>query len=334
MVTPPPRPPVPLSELPEEAASALTGWLGSDWTVEPLPGDVSVRRYFRIRTTEGTRILAWYPPDVRRQLARVVAANEALAPGLPVPAIYACSESAILQEDVGDLTLYRALEEDRAAGVRLFGRAVDLLDGLQSLPDPGLNPPFTAEFFVSELEMAREYFVEKLTGGDGRGAAGMFETLARTVARHPYVVCHRDYHGHNIHIVNGSLSVIDYQDVRLGPDTYDLASLLRDRGVGRLLGGEVELELLERRGAASPDPRAYRRRYYETLLQRSVKIIGTFAKQPIVRGWTRYLAFIPSTLESIHRCLDQLPEFEALRDIFPVSFDTEAAAQRVRELKG
>lgn len=334
MTTPLPRPAIPLSELPEEAASALTGWLGSTWTVESLPGDVSVRRYFRVRTAVGTRILAWYPSDVRRQLGRVVAANAALAPGLPVPRIYAHSESAVLQEDVGDLTLYRLLEEDHATGLRFFQGAVDLLDSLQRLPDPGLNPPFTAEFFTSELEMAREYFVEKLTGGDGHGAAAMFETIARTVARHPYVVCHRDYHGHNIHIINDILYVIDYQDVRMGPDTYDLASLLRDRGVARLLGSEAELALLERRAVASPDPEAYRRRYYETLLQRSIKILGTFAKQPIVRGWMRYLAFIPSTLESIHRCLEELPEYDALRDIFPVSFDAEAAAQRARELRG
>lgn len=323
-----------MSELPEEAVTALASWLGDGWTVEALPGDVSVRRYFRIRTATGTRVLAWYPADVRRQLARVVAANAALSPRLPVPAIYERSESVLLQEDVGDVPLYSVLEQDHARGVRLFARAVDLLNDLQSLPDPGLNPPFTSEFFVSELEMAREYFVEKLMGGDGREAAALFQAIADKVSRHPYVVCHRDYHGHNIHVVNDSLFVIDYQDVRMGPDTYDLASLLRDRGVARLLGPDAEGALLDRRCAAAPDPEACRHRYYETLLQRSVKIIGTFAKQPIVRGWTRYLAFIPSTLESIHRCVDELPEFEALRDIFPLSFDPEAAAQRARELRG
>ena len=31
----------------------------------------------------------------------------------------------------------------------------------------------------------------------------------------------------------------------MGPDTYDLASLLRDRGVARILGEETELELVD-----------------------------------------------------------------------------------------
>ena len=95
--------------------------------------------------------------------------------------------------------------------------------------------------------MAREFYVEKLMGvRDGSGAGTAAEKAGRNVARHPYVLCHRDYHGQNIHIFNDTLYLIDYQDLRMGPDTYDLASLLRDRGVARILGDETELELRRR----------------------------------------------------------------------------------------
>lgn len=118
----------------------------------------------------------------------------------------------------------------------------------------------------------------------------------------------------------------------MGPDTYDLASLLRDRGQARILGNEAELDLVEHyrrlRGAGTE----MRRRYFETLLQRSVKILGTFAKQPIVRGRLHYLDFIPATLESIDRCLTELPEHAALRDAFPLRFDAGAARRRAQEL--
>ena len=102
----------------------------------------------------------------------------------------------------------------------------------------------------------------------------------------------------------------------MGPDTYDLASLLRDRGVARILGEETELELIDYYAdwrvhgfpARSPLPqgerRSMRRRYFETLLQRSIKILGTFSKMPIVRGRMSYLDFIPPTIESVQRCLD------------------------------
>ncbi|HEU4521540.1 MAG TPA: phosphotransferase [Thermoanaerobaculia bacterium] len=153
------------------------------------------------------------------------------------------------------------------------------------------------------------------------------------MSRHPYILCHRDFHGQNIHIINGTLYLLDYQDLRLGPDTYDLASLLRDRGVARLIGDEVELELIEYYSARSGADDGVRRRYFETLLQRSIKILGTFAKQPIVRGRLHYLEFIPPTLESVRRCLDELPEFAVLSDFLPMEFSLDEGKRRAVAVK-
>jgi aminoglycoside/choline kinase family phosphotransferase len=158
------------------------------------------------------------------------------------------------------------------------------------------------------------------------------------------VLCHRDYHGQNIHIFNEKLYLIDYQDLRMGPDTYDLASLLRDRGVARILGEQTELELIDyyaewrlhglpaRSELPQGERRSMRRRYFETLLQRSLKILGTFSKQPIVRGRMWYLDFIPPTLESIHRCIDELPEYGALTSLLPKDFSVATARERAERI--
>jgi aminoglycoside/choline kinase family phosphotransferase len=125
--------------------------------------------------------------------------------------------------------------------------------------------------------------------------------------------------------------MLDYQDLRMGPDTYDIASLLRDRGVARILGEQTEMELLDEYARATGNGQRateVRQRYFETLLQRSIKILGTFSKQPIVRGRMHYLDFIPATLESIERCIAELPDFAELRDIFPMQFDVGAARER------
>ena len=42
------------------------------------------------------------------------------------------------------------------------------------------------------------------------------------------MLCHRDYHSRNLMLHGGALYIIDFQDARIGPDTYDLVSLLRD----------------------------------------------------------------------------------------------------------
>lgn len=319
--------------VPAEAEACLTEWLGPGWSVTPLFGDASVRAYYRVSGADGTSyILSWYPDEVRGQLERVTRAYAALSPNAPLPRILHVAEAAMLQEDVGDRTLRSVLEVDAEAGRRLFATAVDLLIAFQRSEDPGLNRPFTAEFFHSELEMARRYYVELLMEAAGEPVVPFLKTISENISRHPYRLCHRDFHSQNIHVLNDSIYLIDYQDLHMGPDTYDLASLLRDRGVASILGEDFELELLERYRTGGGLSGDVRRRYFETLLQRSIKILGTFARQAITRGRLHYLEFIPGALVSIERCLEELPDLAALRDIFPLRFSPERAAARAREL--
>ncbi|HEX2836009.1 MAG TPA: phosphotransferase [Thermoanaerobaculia bacterium] len=322
-----------MSSLPPDAAQYLEHWLGPGMVARPLAGDASVRAYYRVTAPDGrTWILAYYPEEVRGQLARFLSSYEVVAPHARLPEVVQHCDIAVLQHDVGDRTLFDVLHDDRDEGIRLYHAAIDLLVRFQRAPDRRLNTPFTAEFFYNELAMAREFYVERLMGGTGADLEPYAKSICESVARHPYVLCHRDYHGQNIHIFNEQLFLIDYQDLRMGPDTYDLASLLRDRGVARILGDGTELEFLELYRARIGADAAIRRRYFETLLQRSIKILGTFAKQPIARGRMHYLDFIPATLESIERCLEELPEYAPVRDIVPLAFDLDAARERARKL--
>ena len=318
--------------LPSDAAEKLNEWLGPHWSAQPLAGDASVRAYFRVTGEDGTTYIAtYYPEEVRSQMGRVLGAFEAVAPYGPVPKMLHHGGVVTLQQDVGDRSIFDVLHEDRAEGLKLYRRAVELLVQFQRA-ECSINAPFTAGFFFSELEMALEYYVEKLMGYPAAGLRPLLKTVAENVAQHPYVLCHRDFHGQNVHVLNDELFMIDYQDLRMGPDTYDLASLLRDRGQARVLGNETELDLLDHYRDLRHADAGIRRRYFETLLQRSVKILGTFAKQPIVRGRLHYLEFIPATLESIQRCIEELPEHAALREAFPLRFDLDAARSRAQEL--
>jgi aminoglycoside/choline kinase family phosphotransferase len=315
------------SLLPAEAVAFLHEWLGDDWRVEPLRGDASVRAYYRIVGPGGERyMLAYYPEPVRPQLQRFLGAYDAIREHSRIPAVLRHSPFAVAQHDVGDKTLLDVLREDHAEGIRYYRQAIELLVAFQQSPGTELNPAFTAEFFLGELEMTREFYVEKLLGvTNNEQLISSFVSLSENVSEHPYVLCHRDYHGENLHLFDGTLFMIDYQDLRLGPDTYDLASLLRDRGVARLLGEETERELIAfYRELGGFDDRL-EHRYYETLLQRSIKILGTFAKQAVTRGRLHYLEFIPPTLESIRVCLSQLPEYSVLASLFPMSFSLDDA---------
>ncbi|HWS72182.1 MAG TPA: phosphotransferase [Thermoanaerobaculia bacterium] len=322
--------------LPDEAAEFLRGRIGEEWSVQPLAGDASVRAYFRIVRPDGsTYMLAYYPPELRAQLQRFLNAYYAVAAHGRIPGVLHHSEHTVLQADVGDRTLFDLLHDERDEGLRRYRQAIELLVDFQRAGDAEINPPFTAKFFLAELAMTREFYVERLMGASPDEAARLepcFQSLCDKVASHPYVLCHRDYHGQNLHVFNDTLYVIDYQDLRMGPDTYDVASLLRDRGVARIIGDETELELVDRYARlVGADRDALRRRYFETLLQRSIKVLGTFSKQPLVRGRLHYLDFIPPAIEAIRRCLAELPELAELGRQLPMEFALEETRERLRK---
>jgi aminoglycoside/choline kinase family phosphotransferase len=312
------------SNLPEEARSFLASWLGEGWTAQPLRGDASIRAYYRVSAPGGERyMVCYYPESLRPDLHRFLRAYGSIERHASVPAVLKYDEAAVAQDDVGDVTLFDVLHQDRDRGLRLYQRAVDLLVGFQRAPRLAgeVNPPFDHAKFLGELEMTSEFYVRKLHSVSvSDSLTDIFDQICTEITSHPYVLCHRDYHGQNLHVVNEELFVIDYQDLRMGPDTYDLASLLRDRGVGEIIGEHDEDRLIEYYAGRIDGAEGLRRRYFVSLLQRSLKILGTFARQALERGRTHYLDFVPSALGSVERALAELPEYAELRSCFPMSY--------------
>src|SRR4051794_13047082 len=124
-------------DLPDEATALLREVVGDDWMVEPLPGDASVRAYYRIRRPDGSSVmLTYYPAEVRSQLGRFLRAYEAVSPHAPIPELLRASDTTVLQHDVGDRTLFDVLHADREEGVRLYRAAIDaLIRFQQSTPE-------------------------------------------------------------------------------------------------------------------------------------------------------------------------------------------------------
>jgi aminoglycoside/choline kinase family phosphotransferase len=106
---------------------------------------------------------------------------------------------------------------------------------------------------------------------------------------------------------------IDFQDARMGPATYDLASLLRDAYVD--VPEELREDLKERfRQTAAPDePReVFRRRFDLMCVQRNLKALGTFGFMATVRQNPVYLPYIPRNLAHARHNLSRYPELERL----------------------
>ena len=115
----------------------------------------------------------------------------------------------------------------------------------------------------------------------------------------------------------GGLAMVDIQDARWGPDTYDLASLLRDAYVD-IPERWIEPLLKQFQSAVAPgdDPISFRRRFDHVSAQRMIKALGTFGYQATVLGRRSYLSAVPRTVARLERLLPQLDASLALFDRF------------------
>lgn len=117
------------------------------------------------------------------------------------------------------------------------------------------------------------------------------------------VYCHRDFQSRNLMIRKGGrLGLIDFQDARMGPYTYDAASLLRDSSLD--LDEDLVQEMLDYLGRRlGVGPEEFGADFDLAALQRNLKDLGTFGYMATVRGRLAYLDYVPRTVRSIRRTL-------------------------------
>jgi aminoglycoside/choline kinase family phosphotransferase len=296
-------------------------------TLQALAGDVSLRRYFRLRCGGATAILARYPLEIADALTRFQASSALLAgAGVRVPRIFAADVGlgAMLLEDLGERTLYD-LPPDWPELRGFFREALATLDRLRSIEPrlvAPLNPPLDAALLERELGKTRDSFLLPrglLASPEETAAWDCFaRAIAERLAGDEPVPCHRDFMARNLVPLAGhGLAVLDHQDLRPGPPGYDLASLLND---SLFPPPELEEELLAEAGWQAGERRAAYRR---AAVQRGFKAVGTFASFAL-RGATRHLRLVAPTGARALSQLEELPEREllpaAIRDRLAAAF--------------
>jgi aminoglycoside/choline kinase family phosphotransferase len=317
----------PSAEAPPEAQAWLSGLGRPVRDVLPLPGDVSPRRYARVRFADGgTAILAAYPPEVRATCPRFLRTTGLLAgAGVPVPRVLAsdCAAGFMLLEDLGPQTLADWKGRPWSELGPYFQSALRLGERIARLPAAevaDLNPPLGTELLRRELAQTWDLFLEPrgLTGDATLTAAlrAALDDLCARLGAEPLVPCHRDFMSRNLMPIDGGddsqvgVAVLDHQDLRLGPAAYDLASLLNDT---LFPPPSVEEELL---AAALPHLPAApgetpRTAYHRAAAQRTLKAVGTYTSFAL-RGADRHLPLVGPTLTRCLAHLVRIPEGEAL----------------------
>ena len=305
--------------------------------VVPLTGDASDRRYFRILMPNAPSIvLSLYSAAFDVSTLPFVNVAKLLSQmPVPIPEVigHADDLGILALQDLGDVTLQAHLgAASPAEHAALYREAVALIATLQrrgeQLASSEYLPygiSFDVEKLTWELDFFTKHFLEAyrgvtLTDEQRASLRGEFAAIVQELASEPRVLCHRDYHSRNLMLSDSRLYIIDFQDARMGPDTYDLVSLLRDsyvdlpeQTVEELIAYFLAVKAVP--GPPSPESAtAFRRRFDVMALQRNLKALGTFGYQTTARRNPVYIQYIPRTLRYVRNNLDQQPRFDRLRE--------------------
>jgi len=315
-----------------------SGLAASVAQVVPLTGDASDRKYFRVIRADGrSLVLALHVGPIDFATLPFVNVCELFQRmGLPVPDILGHSDALgiLALRDLGDVTLQAHLgAASPSAHAGLYREAVSLIAQMQKRGAELTSPrylPYAIAFDVEKLTWELNFFVKhflegyrgaSLSAAERAALAEEWAALAGELAAEPRVLCHRDYHSRNLMYCDGSLHIIDFQDARMGPDTYDLVSLLRDSYVD-LTDTQVEDLVAYFLALSGPaDPGAFRRRFDVMSLQRNLKALGTFGFQTISRQNPVYIQYMPRTLAYVRGNLRRHPRFARLHELLAARVD-------------
>lgn len=310
---------------------ARNGWGGAK--VEPLAGDASFRRYFRVKDGDRSAVLMDAPP-AREDVRPFVAVAEWLhSVGLTAPEILArdIDQGLLLLGDFGDWRLREMLDSNPGRELELYELATDVLIHLHGKPAMEGLPEHGMKQWLEELALFTDWYCPALRlSVDLDGFRAAWTEVLEPVASDglgPVTVL-RDYHAENVMLVSGRKGVrhfglLDFQDALSGHPAYDLASVLED--ARRDVSPEIERAMIDRYIAATGTGEAFERAYWALAAQRNTRILGVFT-----RLWKRdskphYTAFQPRMWGLLERDLER-PGLEPVKRWFDLNIAPEHRA--------
>jgi hypothetical protein len=325
-----------------------------------LTGDASTRSYFRVAGARSSLVIALYDEsfdESQRAIhrleqaekmnpsARLTFANDPCAhievthlfaeAGLPVPALVGVSgeEAVIMIEDVGDVKLQDWLEDRSPAEVKeAYSRSIDFIIRIQEVTRLAIESDSICRHLAFDEAKLRwelgfffahyfnRYLKVKLDQARSNAAQEDFRAICAELSSRKRVLTHRDYHARNLMLDGASMFIIDHQDARLGPESYDLASLLADpyTSLDHAMTQElIDRFISEKAKSAAPlsDEGEFRRELDLMTLQRMLKAVGTYSFQAAMKDNMVYVQYIAPALDRAIAAMARLGRFDNTRSL-------------------
>jgi len=239
--------------------------------------------------------------------------------GLPVPEIYAegLSQGAYLEEDLGDITLYDFLSNNRTgaeilpAAVEAYRKVVATLPRFQIEVRNDVNykvcyprTSFDRQSIAWDLNYFKYYFLRLADiPFNEQALENDFVRLTKFLlaADRDYFL-YRDFQSRNVMLVGSEPFFLDYQGGRRGALQYDIASLLFDAKAN--LPTQLRQELLEHyldvlSNFMAVDRDSFMHHYYAYVYVRIMQALGAYGFRGFYERKPYFLQSVPYALQNI-----------------------------------
>ncbi len=312
-----------------ERQTLLKKWISklisSKFEINAASSDASFRRYYRIKSSKGNKIVMDAPPD-KEPLDSFLDISKRLRDSeINVPEIFEINEEHgfILMSDLGADQYLKKLNSETV--YCLYTDALDTMQRMQTETDIQGLKLFDSNELLLEMNLFSEWFLKKQLKLDFDNTKAIFinecfQSIIKIILNIPTKFVHRDFHSRNLMVTKkNNPGVLDYQDALVGPITYDLASLLKDCYIkwNEDLIEKMVDSYYKRIRVAYPQMNLEEFVFWfdVTALQRHLKAIGIFSRLFHRDEKKQFLSDIPRTYSYINNVVSKYNELNDIKSL-------------------
>ena len=306
----------------EHLKQLYESWKGYEPTsIQLLPAAGSNRKYYRISDADGSTVIGVEGTSVEENKTFIYLAEHFAKKGLPTPKVLAQSNDSryYIQQDLGDTSLFKAIEGGRNAGgeysaeeKELLRHTISLLPDMQFKGAEGLDfgkcypqPEFDRTGIMFDLNYFKYCFL-KATGIDFNELKlehDFCQMATDLIGEDSNTFLYRDFQARNVMLdKDGNPFFIDFQGGRKGAIQYDVASFLWQASAKypqELRNELIDVYLDSASRYAKIDKQQFTEKLNLYVLFRILQVLGAYGFRGYFERKKHFVESIPPAIENL-----------------------------------
>ena len=310
--------------------------------IEQIKADASFRNFYRVNSKNNSKIIVLAKHEKYKNLIAYMAINKFLSKNnILTPKVFSHNydKGVIVIEDFGDLTFYKILLKQKRK-FETYKELVDLILKIQKIkPKSQIKDIFNQSYKVNKysikyLQKESDLFFDwylplvvnkkKAINIKRKTKKFLIKLYKKLNFSNSYFV-HRDFHVQNLIKVGKKIGVIDSQDALIGNPAYDLVSLIDDVRIttSKNLKDKVYDYYVKKKFFKNKkNKKKFQEDFNILSIQRSLKIIGIFARLFMRDKKDKYLKLLPYTWQLLEMRIEA-GSFTAIKEILDKNLPKE-----------